>query len=415
MSDAVRLFGADAVFLGEGPVVEGGLVAVDSEGTVLAAGPADHVRSVFPGVAVECKQGLLMPGLVNAHTHLELSALRGRTQAGRGFVGWVDGMLAARSEVDDAEEAEGIARGVAELMSSGTVAVGEVTNTLAAVPALRRAGLRGRVFHEVFGLDAARALDRIATLEGEANALALLDDEGLAWSPSPHTLHTTHPDAVRAIAAVARRRGERFSVHLAEHPAERAALENGTGPMVEWLERRTRTPRDSFRWHAKGPIDVAESLGLLGPDAILVHLTDARTDELEAVARSGAHVVVCPRSNLFIETRLAPLHTMRKLGIRAALGTDSLASCPTLDVLAEARAVHERFAEVAAHEALAMATRHGGVALGFTDLGALVPGARPGLLLIEGIIPSGLDAAAFALRQPMAARKLLVRAGVRRR
>jgi cytosine/adenosine deaminase-related metal-dependent hydrolase len=403
-----RLLRADAVFLGEGPPILGGAVVVDDVGTVLAAGDAATLVAAFPSARTEAHPGLLMPGLVNAHTHLELSALRGRTLPGRGFVGWVDGMLAARGEVDEAEEAEGIARGVAELVASGTVAVGDVTNTLGAVGALRRAGICGSVFHEVFGLDAGRTLERVRTLAREAEALGLASDPLLAWSPSPHTLHTTHPEAVRALAELARARAARISVHLAEHGAERLALEQGAGPMVDWLEARTKTPRERFRWHAEGPVAVAEKLGVLGADCLAVHLTDARPEELERIAQRGAHAVLCPRSNLFIETRLPPLHAILRAGLEPALGTDSLASCPTLDVLAEAKALQERFAELPAHAFLTMATRNGARALGLTGIGAFTTGARPGVLLVEGAIPEALDPALFALRRPMSARRLLV-------
>jgi cytosine/adenosine deaminase-related metal-dependent hydrolase len=185
--------------------------------------------------------------------------------------------------------------------------------------------------------------------------------------------------------------------------------------MVTWLEARTKTAREDFRWHEAGPIAVADALGLLAPDVLLVHLTDARSEELERVARSGAHVVLCPRSNLFIETRLPPLAAMRRAGIAPALGTDSLASCPTLDVLAEAKALHERFPQVSAHEILAMATLNGARALDLeASLGSLVAGKRPGVLLVEGGIPAGLDPAVFALRQPMSARRMLVAPAPRR-
>ncbi len=412
MSELPRLLSADAIFLGEGPVVPDGAVLVDASGTVLDAGPLSALSARHAGAVATAYRGLLMPGLVNAHTHLELSALRGRTTSGRGFVPWVDGMLAARLEVDEVDEADGIARGIAELLASGTVAVGEVTNTLAAVSSLRRAKIVGCIFHEVFGLDGAKTVERVRGLAREADALGLLTDTALRWAPSPHTLHTTHPEAVEAMARLARDRGSRFTVHLAEHPAERWALQAGTGPMVEWLEKRTRTPREAFRWHAEGPIGVAKKLGVLAPDVLAVHLTDAQPHELEVVAESGVRVVLCPRSNLFIETRLPPLLAMLRAGITPALGTDSLASCPTLDVLAEAKALHERFPDVPPEALLAMATRHGAEALGFDALGSFARGKAPGILLIEGAPPKGLDAARFALRQPMAARRLLVPASV---
>src|SRR3954452_8136882 len=113
----------------------------------------------------------------------------------------------------------------------------------------------------------------------------------------------------------------------------------------------------------RGPVDTAAALGLLAPDVLLVHLTDARPDELDRVAASGAPVVLCPRSNLFIEVKLPPLPEMLKAGIVPALGTDSLASNLSLDVLAEAKALTERFPEVPAATLFEMATWAGACAL----------------------------------------------------
>jgi cytosine/adenosine deaminase-related metal-dependent hydrolase len=132
MSDVPRLLSADAIFLGDGPIVPDGAVVVDVHGCIVDAGPLAAMRAAHAGAHETAYRGLLLPGLVNAHTHLELSALRGRTSSGRGFVPWVDGMLAARLEVDEVEEADGIARGVAELLAArpalkGAVCDAEVT------------------------------------------------------------------------------------------------------------------------------------------------------------------------------------------------------------------------------------------------------------------------------------------------
>jgi len=113
---------------------------------------------------------------------------------------------------------------------------------------------------------------------------------------------------------------------------------------------------------------------------LLVHLADATSKELETVARRSAPVVVCPRSNLFIETKLPPILAMREAGIEPALGTDSLASNLSLDVLAEARALKDRFPAISAAELLRMATWNGARALGRSDLGRIARGARPGLI-----------------------------------
>jgi cytosine/adenosine deaminase-related metal-dependent hydrolase len=155
--------------------------------------------------------------------------------------------------------------------------------------------------------------------------------------------------------------------------------------------------------------DYAASLGALAPGVLLVHLTDAREDELARVAEAGARAVFCPRSNLYIEGKFPPLIAARKAGVEAALGTDSLASNASLDVLAEARALGDRFSSVPASDLLAMATWNGARALGRQDLGRIAKGARPGLVAIDGDV--GDDPSAFVLRQVKAKRRWVVRRG----
>ena len=374
----VRVVRADGIVLGEERPLRDAAVVLDADGTVLDVGPSSDILPRHAGVRVETVRGVLLPGLVNAHAHVELSALRGKVQGGAGFVPWVERMIGLRSAEQPEEDDGAIERAAAELDAFGTAAIGEVTNTLAAVPALVRRGIGGAIFHEVFGLDREQALARVAKLERDAaSADSCLPAPDFAYALAPHTVYTTHPDAVRAVLGAARARGVRTTVHLAEHPAERVFLETGGGAFFDFAARM-RFPVATFPVPRRGPIDAAADLGLLAPDVVLVHLTDARPDELDRVARSGAPVVLCPRSNLFIEVKLPPLAEMLRAGIVPALGTDSLASNLSLDVLAEARALGDRFPSVPKAALLTMATAAGARALGRTDLGRIAQGLRPG-------------------------------------
>jgi cytosine/adenosine deaminase-related metal-dependent hydrolase len=222
-------------------------------------------------------------------------------------------------------------------------------------------------------------------------------------------LYTTHPAVTRRLVESAREHALRASLHLAEHSSERRFLEQGDGPIADWYERRFRLPRGRAGWPGKSAVAFADELGALGPHVICVHLTDARPDELALVSRRGAPVVFCPRSNLFIETRLPPLLAARAAGLSPALGTDSLASNASLDVLAEARALADRFPTVPAAELLRMATWDGACALGRRDVGRIARGARPGLFAIDGVPgPSG-DGSAFVLANVRAPRRWVVR------
>ena len=402
----VRIFHADHVLPGDALPIADGAVVVGEDGGVLDVGRAADVLPRHAGAERIHVRGVLLPGLVNAHTHIELSAMRGRVGGGRGFVGWVDALIAHRQELSPEEESEAIDAAADELVRTGTVAVGEVTNSLAAVLPLARRGIAGCVFHEVFGQDRASVLRRVEGLRAELEErVPRWPSRDLAYAPAPHTLYTTHEDALRALLEAVRQMEERTSLHLAEHAPERRAIEHGDGPVPEWLFARAKQRPE---WPKVPLLDYAERVGALSPNVLLVHLVEARADELSRIAESRSPVVLCPRSNLHIEMKLPPLLAVRTAGIEAALGTDSLASNASLDVLAEAKALADRFPGVPAHELVTMATWNGARALGRTDLGRLAKGARPGLLAVEADIGSGDDVAAFLLSNLRLPRRMLV-------
>jgi cytosine/adenosine deaminase-related metal-dependent hydrolase len=400
----VKVFHADALLPGDAPPIADGAVVVDDSRRVIDAGRASDVLPRHAGAPLERVRGVVVPWLVNAHTHLELSCLRGRVPGGRGFVQWVDKLVTTRTEIADEEVTEGIDAGVTEILAHATAAVGEVTNGLAAEPALERGGVAAMMFHEMFGVLEEPALKLAHELLGGVRGAK-------ARAPSPHTLYTTHPSAVRLLLDAARDAKRRVSIHLAEHPAERSAIELGSGPSAEWLKSRLRVKDDALFFPKRGLFDYASELGVLRDNTLLVHLTDARRDELLRVRDSGAHVVLCPRSNLFIEARLPPLLAMLDVGLDPALGTDSLASNVSLDVLAEARALRDRFPGVSPALLVRMATANGARALGFDHLGRIAVGAAPGLFAVEGALGPSADPAAFLLANVKSPRLVLTRPG----
>jgi cytosine/adenosine deaminase-related metal-dependent hydrolase len=405
---AVRVVVADWVLPGDAAPLARGAVALGDDGTIAHVGPEADVLADerFASAETERVRGIVMPGLVNAHTHIELSALRGRVPAGGGFLPWVERLIGARLELQEGEEESAIETAVADLRAFGTVAVGEVTNSLGAVHALARANMAGCVFHEVFGQDLARLRDRVRGLEAELRErVGEWPSPDLAYAPAPHTLYTLHLDVVRMILEESHARLRRTSLHLLEHPAERRAIEQGEGPVIAWLETRSRVEPGSLVWPKRPVLEVARDVGALSPDVILVHLTEARPDELDAVAAAKAPVVLCPRSNLTIGAKLPPLLAIREAGILPGLGTDSLASNASLDVLAEAKALADRFPSVPAEELVRMATDGGARALGLPRHGRIAKGTRPGLVAVEGEVRG--DPCAWLLAHLGAKRRLV--------
>jgi len=377
-----RVFHASGLVVGDGPSLRDGAVVIDETGLVLDVGLAAQVLPRSAGATLVRVEGVVFPGLVNAHTHLELSSLATSAPPGLGFAAWAKAMLGSRMKTAPEIAEDATKEAVSALVRFATVAVGDVGNGLSSAKHLHHAGIRGALFHEVFGASRDAAMARVEALEAQALAHAASFEAGLVWSPSAHTLHTTHPDAAKALVALARSRGARSSLHLAEHAAEREALEKGTGAMIAFLASMG-VPEGAFAWPKVGPIAYADSLGLLAEDVVLVHLTDANVEELALVAARKANVVLCPRSNQWIESLSPNLPAVLRAGIAPALGTDSLASCASLDVLEEARELKMRFPETSADTLVKMATWNGACALGISDVGRIAKGARPGIFAVD--------------------------------
>ena len=379
---SARVLHAPWILPGDGPAIADGAVVVGEDGAIVEVGRAGSVIPRHAGLPVEAQPGVLSPGFVNAHTHLELTWMSGRVPPAGGFAGWVDRLVALRAEETEKEAREGVARALDLLARACVAGVGDVSNTLWAEGALAERGFAGSVFHEVFGLLEGPLLDRIRPmLEAWRTPSARV-----ARAPAPHTLYTTHPSGVRALVAFARARGLVTSIHMAEHAAEREAIERGSGAMPDWFEERVRIPRSEHFYPREPLFDYAARLGVLGPDVLLVHMTDARPDELARARDAGSPIVLCPRSNLHIEGRLPDAARMLDLGLEPALGTDWLASSPSLDVRAEGLVLVER-AGITSTQAHRMATWSGARSLGRLELGRLAPGARPGVALAPAPIP----------------------------
>jgi len=408
---SAKVLRADAVIVGDGSVVRDGAIVLDSTGRVLDLGPSSDVLARSAGGSATSLRGVLFPGLVNAHTHLELSGLRGKTQPGAGFVPWLESLQRTRVEELEEERDQAIDRAIAQSIELGVVAVGEVTNSLEAWGRIARHML-GTIFHEVFGIDRERGLAQVHAFAEMRDLRAPAGDlaKRTRYSTVPHALYSTHPEVVRALIVD---ESAPTTIHLAEHAAERAFLHDGRGPFRAFLDSRgLSAAADAFPVPNQDPIAFAQSLGVLRKDAALVHLADARPEELDRVAASGSIAVLCPRSNLFIETRLPPLLALRARGVPIAIGTDSLASSPSLDPLAEARALADRTPEVPASSLVAAAMSGSARAIGWgTELGRLAIGTRPGVLHVEGAISGDVDPCAWLLRNVNAPRRSLALAG----
>jgi cytosine/adenosine deaminase-related metal-dependent hydrolase len=355
------------------PPIEDGWIEI-ADGRIVAVGDSraglHAASSAPPSIAI-------LPGLVNAHTHLELSWMRGQVPPAASMTRWVERLLSLRGMAGN-HPVEPIADAIREARSAGTTLVGDITNTLAAYEPLADSELSAAVLRELLGfnpVDAGALVQSTRQALGELTPLARLRP-----SIVPHAPYSVAPSLLRAIAAASD--GAPTSIHLGESPEEIEFLRWGTGPWRDLL-MRLGVWSDSWTAPGQGPVDYIAAHGLLNERLLAVHCVQLTDEELAMLARARATVVTCPRSNRWVGAGLPPVERFYRSGVRVAVGTDSLASVDDLNVFSELKVIRELAPGVPAGEILASATRHGADALGFgRELGTIEPGKRAELIAV---------------------------------
>lgn len=308
----------------------------------------------------------LLPGLVNAHAHLELSEFKGLVPGDRGFGAWVAGLLAEKQERGEASLVRGAELGLEELLASGTTTVGDIASSPALLAAVGRIGRalrpRVRVYREVLDAwDSRRTAQALALVEE-----SIREGERLFEGFSPHAPFTVSRELLAGLARIKRRRERPVCMHWSETEAELTWLREGSGPLAGVLGP---SPKMSG-------LELLDEAGLLGPGTTLVHGNLPAPGEPERIAASGASLVHCPGTHAFFGRGRFPIEQYRGAGVNLALGTDSLASNDSLDLRGEARRLLRREPWLSPQEVLAMATEGGARALGLGGrVGRLEPGA----------------------------------------
>jgi cytosine/adenosine deaminase-related metal-dependent hydrolase len=376
-----------------GPPVEDGWVAV-AGGRIAAVG-RERRRTVRAETAdVDLGRVALLPGLVNAHTHLELSYLAGAVPPAGRFTDWIRGVMALRREQPDASAdaiLDPMREAIAALPRQGTALVGDISNTLVSVAALGEAGQPAAVFYELIRL---RAADADALVAGAVDRLAaLVLPPHVRVSLTPHAPYSVSPRLFQAIRRVRDRDPfGRMSVHLAESPEETELLDAGTGAWRQLLDE-LRAWDDTWIAPGCGTVEYLDRMRVLDDRTLAVHAVQCSRTDLDRLAALGTTVVTCPRSNRYVGVGDPPVAACYAAGVRVAVGTDSLASAPDLSVWPELGAMRRLAPEVPAARLLESATRVGADALGFgSELGTIEPGKRAALVAVP-IPPSIRDVA----------------------
>jgi cytosine/adenosine deaminase-related metal-dependent hydrolase len=341
--------------------------------------------------AVDLGRAAILPALVNAHTHLELSYLHERVPPGTSFVQWARTLMALRREYPDpsAQEIVSHARDAIEMARrSGTGLLGDISNTLVTLPLLREAGMAAQVFHELLGFNVAEPDARVGAAVEAIDAIGAAHPD-VRVALAAHAPYSVSPAMFRAIrAAVDAQAVPLTSVHLGESPEEVEFLRHGTGAFRTLLQELDVWTPD---WEPPGvsPVTYLSHLGFLGPDALVVHGVQFDGADLSHLTALGTILAACPRSNVHVGVGSPPLEAFFAMGVRVAFGTDSLASVPDLNLFSELREARRIAPRVPARRLLESATLTGARALGFgEEFGSVDVGKRAALIAVH--VPEGV-------------------------
>ena len=366
----IRILSADWVLPVEGAPIENGAVALE-DGRVVAVGSASEL-----GEGERFEDAAIVPGFVNAHTHLEYAVYAGFGD-GLGFARWI-ALHVERKRRIGWDEFVAIARlGAAESLASGVTTVGDCSFSGATAVGCDELGLRGTVYLEVFGADPDGALRQF---EEKRERIEQHLSSRVRLGVSPHAPYTVSLEAYRACASL----GLPVATHLAESADEHDYLTGAGGAWAGYADLLVEPPGTTG-------VRLLAGAGLLGPDVVAAHCVTVDDEEIALLAEHGAGVAHCPRSNAALGCGIAPLSALRGAGVRVGVGTDSPASAPSLDffeelrsVLLSARARERRPDALSAAAALELATLGSARALGLGDeIGSLVPGKRADLAVVS--------------------------------
>lgn len=383
----MELYAASYILPISSPPIPGGAVAVD-DGCIVETGTLADLRSRHGGPVHDYPGCAILPGLVNAHTHLELTHFpswkirKGIDYSPRTYVDWIIQVIKIRRALSPQELELSVREGLRICLEAGTTTIGEILTDRSLLPLYAGSGLSGRLFFEAIGHDPVRNTELVSELD---KAITSFSGGNFLPGLSPHAPHSVSEHLHRDIRRLADERNVPRVIHLAESREESDFFFDSSGKIAELLYPHVRwdqylpAPR---RTTATAWLD---GLGVFDGAISAVHCVHLTPADAEILARHGVGVVLCPRSNDKLAVGRAPVALLKKLGISLAIGTDSLASNDSLSLWDEMRYLLDLFpGGVSPSEVLAMATLVSAQQLALADrVGSLETGKRADFLVMK--------------------------------
>lgn len=385
----MRKISADYVYPVASQPIKNGVVVVDDEGVILDLLPMANANDEH----IERFSGIIFPGFVNTHCHLELSHMRGRISEKKGMTGFISELVQERSKTGHIDIAKAIETAEEEMIRNGIVAVGDISNDASTFALKKKQNLLYHTFVEVFDIFPSRA-DEVFRRGYELAASA-----PQSASVAPHAPYTVSRRLLELIRDYAEKNRTTLTIHNQESEGESEMFISKTGKMVEMFNR---IGNDLSYFQATGENSLRSILPSFPTDnkTLLVHNTFTSRDDIEWAGSMNKNLYwcFCPNANLYIEDTLPDFKAFADANVKCTIGTDSLASNWSLSILDELKVISKAAPEIPLETLLTWATKNGAEFLGFDKLGTIEKGKKPGLVLIEGMEGSRLGEASSARR-----------------
>jgi cytosine/adenosine deaminase-related metal-dependent hydrolase len=380
----VRKISATYIFPGNRPSLKNGILICEDDGTVIDL--IDTSGQLHEQAGMEQYSGILVPGFVNAHCHLELSHLKGKipekTRLGR-FLGFINKLRNLQEE--DLEEA--IKKADFTMKHAGIVAVGDVSNSYTSLETKRNSKIKYHTFVEAFGFHPSRAEKAFAFAEFVESMFREFD---LPTSITPHSPYSVSEGLFLKIGDKALVENSILSVHNQESRDEVLFFKDGSGDIAHHISEILKIDISHWKPTLKSPLEFTLSFIPKENPLLLVHNTFTSPEDIQFLKSrrkmENTFLVLCPNANLYIENQLPPVSLFQKEKLNICLGTDSLASNDSLSILKEMIVLQNSFPEITLQNLVEWGSMNGARALGLNDfLGSLEPGKKPGINLITGV------------------------------
>ena len=380
----MRKIAATYIFTGNQPPIKNGILTCSPDGKILEISGNNKKITEQPGL--EFYSGILVPGLVNTHCHLELSHLKGKIEEKTGIGGFIGQINVLRNQENENVE-KAIQFADRKMWAAGTAAVGDISNSTLTLETKKNSKIFYHTFIESFGFHpsrAERAFDYAQFVQFQ------FKEKGLSNCIVPHSPYSVSKPLFEKIKENAIIKNSILTIHNQESESESEFFTNGTGAIANHLQNNLGI--DISHWETTGKSSLISILQYLPKEnqLLLVHNTFTKKEDLEELKRmrsiENTFFVLCPNSNLYIENQLPPVSLFRNENLNICLGTDSLASNHELSVLAEMITLQVNFPEIKLEELIRWASLNGAKALQIEDnFGSFDVGKKPGVNLISGI------------------------------